>query len=104
MVEEAGGVGVMGWIRLGWWILGKVWRSGGVVERKEWRRRLRVCRKCPVYDFGLKRCRPWSGSKLGCGCFVPFLAKLKEPYRGGCWADENLPGEDFGWGFAQRGG
>jgi hypothetical protein len=36
-------------------------RTGGV-DRATWRRRLRTCRQCPVYDGELRRCR---GPKIG---------------------------------------
>lgn len=86
--------------RLTWW--GKLvlaWhmvRSAlglGRVKRKEWRRRMRVCAKCPVYDRVNKRCRPYPGSEAGCGCSV-FLIALTEKH---CWATENAPEEKWGW-------
>lgn len=63
------------------------------VNRREWRRRLRVCRKCPVYDRSLRRCRPYTGSPLGCGCSVWLLGMVKKR----CWGDVHLPGEGIGW-------
>ena len=69
----------------------------GGVSRREWERRMRVCRGCPLYDGGMRRCRPWTGSKLGCGCYVPYLALSRRPYRGGCWGKTYLPGEGIGW-------
>lgn len=61
--------------------------------RSEWFRRMRVCGRCPVYDRCNKRCRPFKGSVLGCGCYMPYAALFKER----CWADENLPKEGIGW-------
>ena len=69
----------------------------GGVSRRVWVRRMRVCRGCPLYDGGMRRCRPWTGSKLGCGCYVPFLGLARRPYRGGCWGKTYLPGEGIGW-------
>lgn len=70
--------------------------KGRIVNGKTWRKRVRTCHRCPVYDSVLKRCRPKNDSPLGCGCYVPFLALLSP----GCWGCENLrhkiPG--FGWG------
>lgn len=61
------------------------------VAPHEWRRRIRVCRKCPIYDRSIKRCRPSNDSDLGCGCYVPFMAAHKKT----CWADDNT--ESHGW-------
>ena len=69
----------------------------GGVSRRVWVRRMRVCRRCPLYDVGMRRCRPWTGSRLGCGCYVPFLGLARRPYRGGCWGKTYLPGEGIGW-------
>ena len=46
-----------------------------------------------MYDRRLQRCRPYKGSVLGCGCYMPYAALLKEK----CWADENIPDEHIGW-------
>ena len=43
-------------------------------SRKRWRYAMRRCWKCPIYDRELKRCRPWDGHELGCGCYMPFKA------------------------------
>lgn len=51
------------------------------VGKNLYRHRLLTCQRCPIYDKGLKRCRPYTGSNLGCGCFVPYRAKTPEP----CW-------------------
>ena len=64
----------------------------GTVGPKEWRRRMKCCWNCPVYDRKLQRCRPYKGSVLGCGCYMPYAALLKEK----CWADENIPDEHIG--------
>lgn len=80
----------------------------GQVDRARWRARIRTCRKCPIYDGELRRCRgPYTGvvgvKPAGCGCYVPFLALTKEPYRGahgtprnGCWGRATMGGS-FGW-------
>jgi Fe-S-cluster containining protein len=48
----------------------------------QWRRtrfsRLRRCYRCPIFDRQLKRCRPYDGSPLGCGCYMPIAAGVKE--------------------------
>lgn len=78
---------------------------GEHVDRAQWRQRMKTCPKCPVYDRELRRCRgPQIGEQppAGCGCFVPFLALIKQPYRSadgkrtGCWG-RALMGENFGW-------
>ena len=60
---------------------------------KEWRRKIRICHRCILYDKWMKRCRPFTGSELGCGCYVPYMAKAKKH----CWATENVPKEGIGW-------
>lgn len=72
----------------------------GLKSRREFRRRLRVCRRCPVYNPALRQCRSVSpaGVRLGCGCWVPLVALLKPR----CWATEKLGEEqaerlNLGW-------
>ncbi len=82
-------------------------RVGNRVSRGEWRQRMRTCPKCPLYGRkvnprtgkmeGMRVCRPYDGSVLGCGCFTPFLALVRKPYPRGCWAREYLPGSGLGW-------
>ena len=87
----------VGYFSVGWSMLRGVWGVGGV-GRAEWWHRVFRCQRCPLYDRGMRRCRPWSGSKLGCGCYVPFLALSRRPYAGGCWGRTYLPrGEGIGW-------
>ena len=67
----------------------------GLFDRKRtrarWFRRMRTCQRCFVYDPELKRCRPHSQSRLGCGCYSPFKALFE---RGACWgrAEDVAPG------------
>ena len=86
----------VGFFSVGWSVLRGALVVGGV-SRLEWRRRMGVCLRCPLYDRGMRRCRPWTGSKLGCGCYVPYLGLVRRPYRGGCWGKTYLPGEGIGW-------
>lgn len=55
----------------------------GSVSRKVspsiWYRRQRSCYSCPVYDKTLKRCRPYTGSPLGCGCYTPYRLMSPDP-------------------------
>lgn len=67
----------------------------GARERELWRSRVRICYRCPVYDRGMRRCRPYTGSPLGCGCWVPLIALFKDR----CWGDEVLSEEGIGWEF-----
>ena len=67
--------------------------NGGAVDKSEWTRRMRCCGKCPIYNKSNRRCRPFKESVLGCGCYMPYAAILKEQ----CWADDNLPEEGIGW-------
>jgi hypothetical protein len=66
----------------------------GGVARKEWRRRMRVCAKCPVYNRETKQCRPSKESVIGCGCFMP-LKSLSS--KSTCWARDTVPHMNFGW-------
>ncbi len=61
------------------------------VPRTRWRRRIRTCQRCPIYDPARHACRPFPASKAGCGCYVPFIAKVNRPYPKGCWADQFAP-------------
>lgn len=60
-------------------------------SRAEWRRRMRICAKCPLYDSGMRRCRPFTGAPVGCGCYMPYKAQG----RGPCWLRERDP--SAGW-------
>jgi len=65
------------------------------IPKAEWRRRLRVCNQCLIYNHQKKQClREIEDSKfLGCGCYTPFKAMVESR----CWGRRNI-GEDFGWG------
>ena len=69
----------------------------GRVTRKVWRERMRYgCLKCPIFSRGV--CRLVDGEReLGCGCYAPFLALVKAPYRNGCWVREYAPDAKLGW-------
>ncbi len=58
-----------------------------------YRHRLLTCQRCPLFDRGLKRCRPYTGSDYGCGCYVPYRAKAAGP----CWIREQDPQNPLGW-------
>lgn len=63
-------------------------------NRRTWRHKMRTCRACPIFDRGMKRCGPYTGSPLGCKCYTPLLAVFKRH----CWATENLPNDSgLGW-------
>ena len=67
-------------------------------------RRLLICAKCPIYDAHCRRCRPYDGSNVGCGCYVPYLVTVRKPYeRPGCWWNNVFQGALGGWGEAQNG-
>ncbi len=67
--------------------------SQGTVSRREYRRRLRACRRCVLWDATLRRCRPLSGSPLGCGCYMPLKAAAK---KARCWLKQAGVNE-LGW-------
>lgn len=86
-------------------LIGGLVSRGGRVPREVWRRRMRVCRRCPVHDRSTHRCRPYDGSRLGCGCYTPFVAMVPAPYesddgsRRGCWGFAFLDNGDVGWPY-----
>lgn len=55
-----------------------------------------TCRLCPVFDRSLRRCRPYTGSDLGCGCWM-VLKVWAYFTRRGCWARVHAPKMDIGW-------
>ncbi len=61
-------------------------------DRLEWARRYKTCLRCPIFDKDHKRCRPWSGSSRGCGCYVPFSNIIYEE----CWGRTKY-GNAIGW-------
>lgn len=74
----------------------------GRVSRAEWRQRIRVCLRCPLYRSVSRTCGPGLGvfRGQGCGCYVPFKARAALPYTGsggsGCWG--RAAGVVTGWG------
>ncbi len=82
-----------GWPRTAASLLGGVLGLGGV-SKARWRSRIRRCMACPVYDRPRKACRPYAGSPLGCGCFMPFKALVKDR---ACWVRQVKPGIDIGF-------
>lgn len=71
------------------------WGSWQPVGRAQWRGRLRICGKCPVYDRRLRQCKATLfGVSAGCSCFVPFIGLVKTP----CWGKTHAPKEwGIGW-------
>jgi len=86
------------WRELGWSAFRGVWygwkelRAGNTVDKLEWRRRMRICQKCWVYDKEYRACRL---GKMGCGCYVPYMALVKDE----CWIREKY-GLAFGWSIS----
>lgn len=68
-------------------------RLSGKASRQLWRRRMRVCVRCPIYNRKLRQCRR---DKLGCGCYTLFTATAWRPYAKGCWG-RTFIGAPFGW-------
>lgn len=64
------------------------------LSRARFRRRMRTCLRCAVYDEKLRRCfMIHEGKNYGCGCAtLPLTLFSNKP----CWARERL-GKDFGW-------
>ena len=89
--EEKGRLSIGDWMRLGVLALkGMTTGEKGVGFSVK----MRKCSRCMIYDSEVKKCRPYAGSELGCGCYMPFKIAL----GGGCWADEGGIEEDYvGW-------
>lgn len=69
------------------------------VSKPTWKRRMRVCNKCPIYHPLNKTCgHDPDISSVGCGCYMPFKAASTSAT---CWARDNaliINGEHLGWG------
>lgn len=68
------------------------------ISARVWRRRARTCRGCMLYDRELRRCAgPWlDGKPTGCGCYLPWLLRVRRPYPKGCWGRQYIA-DNFGW-------
>jgi hypothetical protein len=75
VVREEFGTIVPGWRLV--FTLGRAAMGFRLAHWRDRRRRLGRCRVCPVFDAQLKRCRPQSGSGLGCGCYAPLMVLVK---------------------------
>lgn len=78
-----------------------VWRAfmakpESEVSEEMFQARMAVCRECPVYNPKRKTCGfvEHDGKVLGCGCYLPVLARLKATH---CWIRENTQLEGVGW-------
>jgi hypothetical protein len=67
----------------------------GGAARRTWFIRMRTCHRCPIHDNELKRCRPFTGSPFGCGCYTPFLATGQTGSL--CYATRHFPEKKWGW-------
>lgn len=84
---------VIPWPRIAFALGAGVLTLGGVGKRR-WRGRMKACMWCPVYNREAKACRPFAGSPIGCGCYMPFKALTR---KNACWAQTVKPGGP--WGF-----
>lgn len=67
------------------------------VPRRIWVPHYRTCLKCPLFNRVTRQCRPYPGSPLGCGCWMPLKARAYFTWRG-CWGRLNLPPvSNIGW-------
>jgi len=58
------------------------WSREGSVSQVVWRKRIRACMTCPVFDRSRHACRDRRGLNLGCGCWMPAKAKMSGNQ---CW-------------------
>jgi hypothetical protein len=75
-----------------WHMAKAAWGMRGMTRGIFWRR-MRACHNCLIYNRDMKTCRPFIGSKLGCGCYAPFLASS---LTSECWAHTS-PHNIKGW-------
>ncbi len=76
-------------VGLVWYVL----RTLPLATRAQWRRRMRACLRCPIYQLGPRTCgRP--NTDLGCGCSMPLKALLRGSE---CWANEQHVCNIKGW-------
>ena len=61
-------------------------------SQEMWRARMTICYRCPIFDKARKTCRPFEKSDMGCGCYAPYKALVKDH----CWGREKF-GDNFGW-------
>ena len=79
-----------------WWGIVGVLFSGIRHRSKEvgFYKKMRKCYRCVIFDPVMHKCRPNVGSKLGCGCYMPFKIR----FGGSCWADdEGINEQHVGW-------
>ena len=67
---------VIGWREVWHMIRGSLSRK---LDKRSWYRRQRACYSCPVFDKSLKRCRPYTGAPIGCGCYTPYRLMSPDP-------------------------
>jgi hypothetical protein len=66
---------------------------GPRVSRALWRRRMRTCLRCPLFEPGTYRCAALVGFReMGCGCSMPVKALFK---KSTCWGRDH--GFEYGW-------
>ena len=82
---------VIDWLKMGVVFIKLLF--GKKCDRITWRRRMSKCYTCPIYDPVWKRCRPYTSSELGCGCYAPYSNMLGKE----CWGRKAY-GDSFGWG------
>lgn len=66
-----------------------IWKNDGIVAKKEWIKRMRVCLKCPLYNYKFKTCGTYGildydGKQMGCLCYMPFKNTFSESI---CWLE-----------------
>lgn len=49
------------------------------VNRAEWRKRVKACNRCLIYNPNKKICKR---GELGCGCYIPLKARIPTE---DCW-------------------
>lgn len=97
IIEEENSASWRNWTAL-FWDMGKFFVTGIFIRDRHWHEKMRACYRCPVFDRTLHRCGPWTGSPLGCHCYLP----LKNFWDNGpCWIKENIPQSPHGWDFSR---
>lgn len=76
--------------------------AGRAVAKEVSFRRMRICKKCSLYNNSLETCGTQGNIavvkrkqvQLGCLCYMPIASKVPEKV---CWAYENVPELGMGW-------
>jgi len=62
-------------------------------RRRLWRKHMKICGSCVLFEPRQHRCGPTLYPALGCRCYMPFKAAAPGP----CWIKEHFPENQGGY-------